>query len=372
MPLQDIGPYTIKKLQILDEKGNVDKELMPDLSDAKLLHLYKSMVFAREADDRMLKLQRQGRIGTFPPCVGQEAAVCGPAMAMADGDWLVPAFREVGARMMRGEPLHKLLLYYNGYEEGCYTEGKPRVLPVYVIISSQMLHAVGIGYAHKYRGEKDATVCFFGDGGTSEGDFHEGLNFASVWKTPSVFICQNNQWAISVPLEKQTASRTIAQKGLAYDMPSYQVDGNDALAMYQATKWALERARSGEGPTFIEAVTYRLKMHTTADDPTKYRTEAEVQPWLQREPLTRFRLFLTARGVWSDAKEAALWEEAKKHVEGEVKTFEDFVAAPLKLDTPFEHVWGTGHEVLRRQHEEFNQYLEWHRKQQAAATGQHG
>ena len=367
MPLQEIGQYTIKKLQILDEKGTIDKDLMPDLSDEQLLHLYKGMVFAREADDRMLKLQRQGRIGTFPPCVGQEAAVCGPALAMTEEDWLVPAFRECGARMMRGEPLHKLLLYYNGYEEGCYTDGNPRVLPVYVIISSQTLHAVGIGYAHKYRGEKGATVCFFGDGGTSEGDFHEGLNFASVWKTPSVFICQNNQWAISVPLDKQTASKTIAQKGIAYGIPSWQVDGNDALAMYVATKQALERARAGDGPTFIEAVTYRLKMHTTADDPTKYRDEADVQPWLAREPLTRFRIFLSNKGIWNDDKEAALWAEAKAHVESEVKTFEEIVAAPLKLDEPFEHVWGTKHEVLERQHEEFKQYQEWHRKQQAAA-----
>jgi pyruvate dehydrogenase E1 component alpha subunit len=310
------------------------------------------MTYAREGDQRMLKLQRQGRIGTFGPCTGQEASVCGPAFAMNADDWFVGSFRELGGRLARGESLINTFVFHNGLEEGnVQAPGVTRLLPVSIIVAAQTLHAVGIAYAMKLRGESAAVVTFLGDGGTSEGDFHEALNFASVWQVPVVFICQNNQWAISVPRGRQTHSRTIAQKAVAYDMPGVQVDGNDVLAMYASVKEALDRARAGGGPTLIEAVTYRLMMHTTADDPTKYREDAEVQTWWQRDPLTRFRKYLEAKGLWNDDRQALLEEEIRKEIDAAVKEFE--ARKPVRPDAPFDHVFGTRHAVIEQQRAEF-------------------
>ncbi len=352
MPLKEIGKFSVSHLQILDEAGTVDRKLEPKLDDDTLLRLYRAMTHAREGDQRMLKLQRQGRIGTFGPCTGQEASVCGPAFAMHADDWFVGSFRELGGRLVRGESLINTFVFHNGLEEGnVQAPGVTRLLPISIIVAAQTLHAVGIAYAMKLRGESAAVVTFLGDGGTSEGDFHEALNFASVWQVPVVFICQNNQWAISVPRGKQTHSRTIAQKAVAYDMPGVQVDGNDVLAMYAATKEALDRARAGGGPTLIEAVTYRLMMHTTADDPTKYREDAEVQTWWQRDPLTRFRKYLEARGLWNDDKQALLEEEIKKEIDAAVKEFE--ARKPVQPDAPFDHVFGTRHAVIEQQRAEF-------------------
>ncbi len=352
MPLKKIETFGVSHLQILDEAGNLDRALEPKLSDEQLRRLYRSMVLAREGDQRMLKLQRQGRLGTFGPSTGHEASNCGPALAMEENDWLIGAFRELGARLMRGEPLANAYLYYNGWEEGnVQPEPSPRLLPIAVIVGSQILHAVGVAYALKYRGEKAAVVTYFGDGATSQGDFHEGLNFAAVWQAPVVFICQNNQWAISIPREKQTRSQTIAQKAIAYGMPGIQVDGNDPLAMYAAAHEALERARGGGGPTLIEAVTYRLMMHTTADDPTKYRPDAEVEAWWRRDPIPRFRKYLEQKGLWDDDRQARLEEEIKKEVDAAVKAFES--RSDFKPDAAFDHVFGTRHAVIEQQRAEF-------------------
>ncbi len=344
--------FRISHLQVLDEFGQVDEQWEPDLSSEDLTRLYRAMVLARAVDDRMLKLQRQGRIGTFPLSVGQEAAACGPALAMTAKDWFVGSFRELGGRLMRGEPIENLLLYYNGYEEGNGFPGGDRMLPISVIIGAQTLHAVGIAHAMKLRGENDsAVVCFLGDGATSQGDFHEAMNFASVWQAPVVFICMNNQWAISVPREKQTHSRTLAQKAIAYDMPGVQVDGNDALATYSATKEALDRARAGGGPTFIEAVTYRMMMHTTADDPSRYQPAEQLEVWKKRDPLPRFRDYLTAKGIWSDEREAELEAETKQRIEDAVKAFES--RTDFRPDAPFDHVFGTTHLGVEEQRAEF-------------------
>jgi pyruvate dehydrogenase E1 component alpha subunit len=357
MPLTEVGQFTVSYLQILDENGEVDKKLEPKLSKDKLIKLYRSMFLAREVDQRMLKLQRQGRIGTFGPSSGQEAAHCAPVFAMTEKDWMVGAFRETGARLMKGEIISQTLLYYNGFEEGNQRPDNKRLLPVSIIVASQVLHAVGIAYAMQYHGEKDsAVVTFFGDGGTSEGDFHEALNFASVWKAPVVFICQNNQWAISLPYSKQTNSKTIAQKAIAYDIPGIQVDGNDALAMYKATKDALDRAKAGEGPTLIEAVTYRLMMHTTADDPTKYRTEDDVQTWWKREPLTRFRTYLEKKGFWSNEMQKKLDAEIKNDIDTAITEFETMT--DFKPDACFDHVFGTKHEEIEEQRKLFLDNLE--------------
>jgi pyruvate dehydrogenase E1 component alpha subunit len=330
----------------------VDRKLEPKLDDDTLLRLHRAMTYAREGDQRLLKLQRQGRIGTFGPCTGQEASVCGPAFAMNADDWFVGSFRELGGRLARGESLINTFVFHNGLEEGnVQAPGVTRLLPVSIIVAAQTLHAVGIAYAMKLRGESAAVVTFLGDGGTSEGDFHEALNFASVWQVPVVFICQNNQWAISMPRGRQTHARTIAQKAIAYDLPGVQVDGNDVLAMYVAVKEALDRARAGGGPTLIEAVTYRLMMHTTADDPTRYREDAEVQTWWQRDPLTRFRKYLEAKGLWSDDQQALLEAELRQEIDAAVKEFE--ARPPVRPDAPFDHVFGTRHAVIEQQRAEF-------------------
>ena len=344
--------YSISHLQILDETGKLDEQHEPNLSAEQLTRLYHAMVLSRAVDDRLLKLQRQGRIGTFPPCTGQEAAVCGPTLAMTEKDWFVGAFRELGGRLMRGEPIENAFLVYNGYEEGNTFAGGERTLPISIIIAAQALHAVGIAYAMRLRGETDAAVvCFFGDGATSEGDFHEALNFASLWQVPVVFVCQNNQWAISVPRSKQTRSATLAQKAIAYDIPGIQVDGNDALAMYSATKEALDRANAGEGPTLIEAVTYRLRMHTTADDPGRYQAPEQLEAWERRDPIPRFKKYLETKGIWSDTQQAELDAEVKQRIEDAVKTFESMTE--FKPDAPFDHVFGTKHNRIEEQRAQF-------------------
>ena len=358
MPLKEIASFQVSRLEILDETGKVDKDLEPDLSKDELLELYRHMVWARITDERMLNLQRQGRIGTFGPSTGQEAAHIVPMFAATDKDWLVGAFREHGARLMRGESLLRQLVYYNGYEEGCVNEpgSSPRNVPISVIVGAQPLHAVGLAYAMRMKGEPESgALAFTGDGATSEGDFHEAMNFAAVWNLPVVFVVQNNQWAISVPRSKQTKSETIAQKAVAYGMHGVQVDGNDALAMYAATKEALERGRAGEGPTLIEAVTYRLMMHTTADDQYKYRTKEEEEIWWTRDPLIHFRKYLQRRKFWSDKDQEALDEELKARLDEEVKAFE--AKDDFPPETPFDHVFGTRHDVIEEQKAAFLEEL---------------
>ena len=233
MPRKQTARFQVSTLSVLDEHGKLDRRLDPKLGPEQAPALYRWMVLAREADQRMLKLQRQGRIGTFPLCTGQEATACGAALAMGERDWLVPAFRELGAMLMRGVGLEQILTVYAGYEEGTRLPHELRTLPMAIPVGSQILHAPGIAYAMRLLGEPEtAVVCFFGDGATSEGDFHEALNFAAVWKAPVVFVCQNNHWAISLPTGQQTASETIAQKAIAYGMPGIRVDGNDALGVY--------------------------------------------------------------------------------------------------------------------------------------------
>lgn len=304
----------------------------------------------------MLKLQRQGRIGTFGPCTGQEASICGTALAMDEKDWLVGSFRENGARMMRGEPLINQMAYFNGFEEGNYFEGMNRITPVSVIVGAQLLHATGIAYAARYKGETEtAVVAFTGDGGTSEGDFHEALNFATVWQVPVVFIIQNNHWAISHPRSKQSHARSFAQKAIGYDMPGIQVDGMDALAMYRAVKEGLDRAHSGGGPSLIESDCYRLMMHTTADDPAKYRDEAEVEAAWKREPLIRFKAYLENKGLLDDKGQEKMEGEIKAEIDATVKELDQWKGGPI--DAPFEHAFAHKHPEIEMQQAEFLDHL---------------
>ena len=308
----------IDYLSILNENGQLDSELEPDITNEVHHRMFKAVLLGRRFDERMLDLQRQGRIGTFPPIKGQEASQIGTVALLRDSDWLVPAFRETAAEILRGRSMESVLLYYNGYNEGTIIPENQRDLPMSVPVASQVLHGVGLGWAAKYRQTDEVVMTFFGDGATSEGDFHEGMNCAAVYQTPVIFVCQNNQWAISIPLSKQTHSETLAQKALAYGMPGIQVDGNDILAVYAATAEAVDRARSGGGPTFIECVTYRIMMHTTADDPKKYRSEEEVELWKKRDPLLRYQNYLLEKDVLTESDLATLEEEIKLEIQAAI------------------------------------------------------
>ena len=334
MPRTPIEPqFPTERLSILDSDGRLDAALEPKLDADDLKRLYRGMVLGRRLDERMLKLQRQGRIGTFAPIKGQEASQIGTVFTLTAKDWMVPSFRETAAMLWRGWPIERILGFYAGRLEGGQPDPEQRDLPVTIPVATQLPHAVGLAYGIQYRGEDSVVMVYFGDGATSEGDFHEAANFAGVWHGPVVFVCQNNQWAISVPLKKQTNSRTIAQKALAYGFPGIQVDGNDVLAVYAASRDAVEKARAGEGPTLIECVTYRLGVHTTADDPTKYRTDEEVKAWEQKDPLTRFRAYLERKKLLGGSVEDEVDEEIARAVE----RFEAMPPAdPLGM---FDHVY---------------------------------
>ena len=356
MPLHTIEEFKISYMQILDEKGNVDASLEPDLSEKDLLKLHRYMTLSRMVDSRMLNLQRQGRLGTLPACTGQEASFCAPVLAIRDTDWFVGSYRELGGRLMRGEPIINLFHLYNGFEEGSFNPGSKRTLPISIVLASQLPHAVGLAYGSRLMGEKDiVALVLFGDGATSEGDFHEALNFAGVLNAPVIFLCQNNQLAISTPRKMQTKSATIAQKAIAYGIPGIQVDGNDPLAVYKSVKDAVDRARNQEGPTLIEAFTYRMLMHTTADDPTRYREDAEVEKWKKKDPLKRFNLYLTQKKIWDTERQKTLEEELKQQIDQTVKQFES--ENKFKPDAPFDHIFGQPFYTLEEQRQEFLNHL---------------
>jgi pyruvate dehydrogenase E1 component alpha subunit len=326
MPKRTVYSATIDYIQIMDEHGVVDEKLAatgPRLKDEDMVKLYDFMITCRQLDEIAFKLQRSGRMGTYPQNKGQEAAAIGAAFAAIVGtDYLVPCYRENAALFMHGLPMEKILLHWMGDERGNQIPDGVRMTPLCIPIGTQMLHATGIAWAKKLQGEKSVAFTFFGDGATSEGDFHEAMNFASVYQTPTVFVCQNNQWAISVPRESQMNSETVAQKAIAYGMPTVQVDGNDLMATYRVCKEAADKARSGGGPSFIEMVTYRLADHTTADDARRYRDPAEVEAWVGKDPMIRLRKYLSAKGLWDDAKQAASEEKAKAAVAQVVKNAE--------------------------------------------------
>jgi pyruvate dehydrogenase E1 component alpha subunit len=352
MPRTAIHEAVTERLEILAPDGTVDEDLMPVLEREQVEAMYSQMVFGRELDAKAIRLQRQGRMGTWASLRGQEAVQVGAAAAMTDEDWLVPAFREHVAMIERGVPGHLLLSYWAGDERGSAFPDGVRVLPVPVPVGSQFPHGVGVGMSLSMRGEHACAVTFIGDGATSEGDFHEALNFAGVFKAKTVFIVQNNQWAISVPLSQQTASETIAQRGWAYGFPGIQVDGNDLFAVYSACREAFERARSGGGPTLIEAVTYRLGDHTTADDASRYRSDDEVADWKDRDPIDRLRRFMEARGWWDDRRQEELEARSKSRVEEMVAAMQDM--SPQPPSAIFEYMYQEMPPNLREQMQELS------------------
>lgn len=354
MPRKEIIiPDRIEYISILNKNGELDKDLEPDISEELLLRLYRTMRLARSFDERLLSLQRQGRIGTFPPISGQEAAHLGAAAVLRPGDWFVPAFRETAAEIWRGRSLESVILYYNGFNEGVEIPEDSNDLPISIPVGSQILHAVGLAWAAKYRQTDDVAMAFFGDGATSEGDFHEGLNFASVFQVPAIFVCQNNHWAISLPRSKQTRSQTLAQKALAYNMPGIQVDGNDILAVYTAAREAADRARSGGGPTLIECVTYRMAVHTTADDPKRYRSTEEVEQWKKRDPITRFQNYLTDKSILSEDKIAGLDAEVSEEIQSAIDRAEEQMKTLGDPIDMFKHAYAEMPPYLKAQKKAF-------------------
>lgn len=337
MPITTLASYSVQRLEVLDSEGTVDKSLMPEVSADDIRGLYRLMVETRALDVRMLKLQRQGRLGTFPQVLGQEAAHIGAASACRPADWIVPAFRESGVYLMRGVPMVSLLQYWGGDERGALVPEGARLLPVSIPVGSHMMHAVGLAWAMKRDGEDAAALTFFGDGATSAGDFHEAMNLAAVFRAPVVFVCQNNHWAISIPVRRQTATDTIAQKAVAYGMPGIQVDGNDVFAMHRAVKEGLERALAGGGPTFIEAFTYRMSDHTTSDDAKRYRPPEELEVWSARDPLSRLAAYMKLNGLLDEAEEAAFGEEADEKVAEAVAAYE--ALDPPPPDEVFAHLY---------------------------------
>lgn len=300
LPEQIVDEPDISLFQVLDAEGRLvgdDPGLPPDVYQ----ELYRKMVLARTLDRRMLALQRQGRVGTYPMLEGQEAVQIGSALALGERDFVFPSYREHGVQIARGLPIEVFMAYWRGLPNSEWDIYRYRQGIVTVPIASQLPHAVGYSYVTRLRGENTVTAVYFGEGATSEVDFHSGMNFAGVWKTPTVFICSNNLYAISVPYAKQTASATIAQKAIAYGFEGVRVDGMDPVAVYLATRTAVDSARAGNGPTLVEAMTYRYGPHATADDARLYRGEDEEETWKRRDPIARLERFLEARDEWDEA-----------------------------------------------------------------------
>jgi pyruvate dehydrogenase E1 component alpha subunit/2-oxoisovalerate dehydrogenase E1 component alpha subunit len=333
-------------LQILSPSGEVDAERLPDLPRTRLVELYREMLRIRCMDTRMLALQRQGRIGFYGTAKGQEAATVGSGAAMGADDWVFPALREASVLLMRGYPLDK----YMGQLVGCSldpTHG--RQMPCHLssaehnfvslssVIGTQIPQAMGAAWAAKIKGDKTVVLAYMGDGATSSTDFHCALTTAGVHKVPAVFFCQNNQWAISVPFSRQTASDGIAVKARAYGLPGVAVDGNDVLAVYSATREAVDRARRGEGATLIEAVTFRIEGHSSSDDPTRYRDEQVVESWRQRDPIDRFRNYLELEGLVDSTLGETIAAEVKSEVDAAIAAAEK--APPPHTDTLFSDVY---------------------------------
>ncbi|MCC6970148.1 MAG: pyruvate dehydrogenase (acetyl-transferring) E1 component subunit alpha [Phycisphaerales bacterium] len=341
MPIKTVYTAQIDHLQILDENGVLDEKLAKDtLTDEQVRYLYEFMITCRALDEVAFKLQRSGRMGTYPQNKGQEANAIGSGFAAKKGvDFLVPCYRENAALFLHGLPMHYILLHWMGDERGNQIPEGVNMTPLSIPIGTQMLHATGIAWAFKLRKEARVAITYFGDGATSEGDFHEAMNFASTLQVPCVFYCQNNQWAISVPRENQMNSETVAQKAIAYGMPTIQVDGNDLFAVYKATRDAIERARAGGGPSFIEAVTYRLADHTTADDARRYRDPNEVEAWMAKDPIIRLRKYLEGKGLWNAELQAAHEEKSRAIVAEVIKTAEG-IAKP-STDDIFDYTYAT-------------------------------
>lgn len=357
MLFEDFDPLKGKQLQILDQKGKiVNDKLVPKIKKETLLRMYETMVLGRIADEKALQFQRQGRMLTYAPNHGQEAAQLGSIAAMDDQDWLVLAFRELNAMLYKGVTLEQSYLYWLGNEWGSRFNDDVKVLPINVPIGSQLSHAAGLAYASKLKESGEVSIVYIGDGGTSHGEFHEGLGFAATYDLPMIVVIQNNQYAISTPREKVIKSKTLAQKAVAYGIPGIQVDGNDPLAMYLATETARKRAANGEGPALIEAVTYRMGPHTTSDNPKLYREDKEVEEWAEKDPMIRFKQYLIEKKYLTEKKDEELKEQAKKNVLSTFKKVEK--AGEVALEDIFKYTYEKMTPELEKQMSYYQNFLD--------------
>jgi len=353
MQLQQVVPirtpessYEDDIFTVLDADGNAKAATDPKLPKQLVVRMYRAMLRTRVIDERLIKLQRQGRIGFHIGSLGEEACIIASAAALRDEDWILPCYREFGALLWRGMPLQTYVdnMYGNSGDPvqgrqmpDHYTARHLKFGSVSSPIGTQMTQAVGLGKAAQMKGKDEVVGVYFGEGATSSNDFHTGMNFAGVMKAPVIFLCRNNRWAISVPSEKQTASHTFADKAIAYGMPGVRCDGNDPLATYKTVRDAVERASRGEGPTLIEMLTYRMGGHSTSDDPRAYRAEGEVDGWRRMDPLHRTRLHLEKIGAWDAAQEDAYETEVKTALEACIQAAEK--TAPPALETLFDGVY---------------------------------
>ena len=335
-----VAEFQIHCRNYLDAKGSLIGKAPAFASDPAIMKsLYRAMTLVRTFDYKAVALQRTGQIGTYPSCLGQEAIGVGYASVMNDKDVMFITYREQAAQIWRGVTLTELLQYWGGDERGCNYSGPREDFPVAVPIGSQATHAVGVATAFKLRGEPRVAVCALGDGATSKGDFYESINLAGVWNLPAVFIISNNHWAISLPVEQQTATKTLAQKAVAAGIPGIQVDGNDIIAVREVVGEAFARARSGGGPTVIEAFTYRMGDHTTADDASRYRKAELISAAWKNDPLARLRTYLANQGWWSKEDEEALIAECKDKVEAAVAEYS--AIPPPRPESMFDHLFET-------------------------------
>lgn len=346
--MTEVASFTVDYTGFLDAQGKVSGELPAFAQDPEALaELYKAMVLTRSFDAKAVSLQRTGRLGTFASSLGQEAVAVGSAAALRPEDVLLPSFREQGGQFLRGVTMTELLLYWGGDERGSDFAGPREDFPICVPVGTHVPHAAGVALAFKLRGEARVALCVFGDGATSRGDVYEALNFAALHRLPAVFVVNNNQWAISVPRARQTGAETLAQKAIAAGMAGTQVDGNDVIAVRHVVGEAVARARRGEGPTLIEALTYRLSDHTTADDASRYRDDSEVSARWRQDPIARLRSYLSTTGHWTKVQEEALISETAARVEAAA---EEYLATPAQPPTAmFDHLFAELPKALQSQ-----------------------
>jgi pyruvate dehydrogenase E1 component alpha subunit len=356
-PLRGQNKNVSEMYQVLSPDGKIIELIEGKIDKSLMLRMYENMLWVRAFDRKSVNLQRQGRMGTYAPFEGQEASQVGSALALSPRDWMFPTYRDHAAAIVHGQDMFRVFLYWMGHVEGSLCPKGKRIMPPSVPIATQMVHAVGTAWASKLKGEQDVSIAYFGDGATSEGDFHEALNFAGVYKTPTVFFCQNNGYAISVPFEKQSSSKTISQRAAAYDIKGVRVDGNDIFAVWLTVKDAIERGLKGEGPTLIEAITFRYGAHTTADDPKKYRDqEAASKLWRDNyDPIIRLKKFLHKKGHWSEEQEAQLLKQIDDQIDTHLQNAESYPKAdPLDM---FNHVYAQTPWYIQEQQEELKQTL---------------
>lgn len=315
--------FSIQYLQFMNQQGELTQALPDRMNHEALIKLYQAMVLTRLFDTKAINLQRTGQLGTYPSCYGQEAIGAGVGYAMQASDVFFPYYRDHATFLLRGTPMSDILSYWGGDERGsAYVENPTSEdFPICVPIADQCLHATGAAFAFQYRNQARAAVTTIGEGGTSQGDFYEAINLAGAWQLPVVFVVNNNQWAISTPISEQTACKTIAQKAIGAGIEGLQVDGNDIIAVHHAMQYALEKARSGKGPTLIEALTYRICDHTTADDARRYIPQDEYHAAFEFEPLKRIRRYLEAHQLWSEDKEKDMLAQHAKTLDAIVTKF---------------------------------------------------